>query len=110
MASPTNLMLFGYQSIRMDAPQDALAIGKQVLEGFADREGYALTTIFVEKDANKPLAALAALIEAAKRDDVRFVAVPTPMDLGLIPRVRQLTRRTLQVEAGVHVLVVDPRR
>jgi hypothetical protein len=54
------------------------------------------------------LSALAALIEVAKRDDLHAVAVPTPEDLGSLPRVQQLTRQMLEREAGVRVLVVDP--
>jgi hypothetical protein len=103
-------ILLGYMCVRLDAPSNAAARGQTVLARYAEREGFALGTVFVERDVNRPLSALAALIETAKREDITVVAVPTPTDLGLLPRVQWLTCRMLQREAGIRVLVVDPAR
>jgi hypothetical protein len=101
-------VLLGYLNLRVDAPRGAVARGQRALARYAAKEGFALGTVFVEQDLNRPLAALAALIEVAQRDDVHVVAVPTSKDLGSLPRVQQLTRQMLEREAGVRVLIVDP--
>jgi hypothetical protein len=100
-------VLFGYLTVRVGAPRGAIANGERSLARYAQREGFTLGTIFVERDVNRPMSALASLIEAAKREDVQAVAVPSPVDLGLLPRVQQLTRQLLEREAGVRVLVVE---
>lgn len=99
-------MLFGYLNVRVDAPRGAQEHGERVVREYAWREGYSLGTVFVEWNHNRPLSALMSLIEAANRDDVRVVAVPTPSDLGSLPSVRRLTRHVLMREANVHVIVV----
>jgi hypothetical protein len=103
-------ILFGYLCVRLDAPSGAAVRGESVLARYAEREGFALGTVFVEHDVNRPLSALASLIETAKREDIRVVAVPMLTDLGLLPRVQLLTRQMLQREAGIRVLVVEPAR
>ena len=110
MESLTRPVLFGYQSVRLNAPEDALARGERSLKGYAEREGYSLGTIFVEQDPDRPLSALNALMDAARREGVKAVAVPTPLDLGQVARVRHLTRRKLQNEGQLRVLVVEPER
>jgi hypothetical protein len=101
-------ILVGYQTIRIDTSSDDVARGRQLLAEFAAREGFALTEIYVERDPNRPCSALTALIEAARRDSIAAVAVPTLDDLGRLPRVRRIMRDRLQRDAGVRVLVVEP--
>jgi len=102
-------LLLGYQQVRVDAPRDAVAGGRQLLAIFAAREGFALGEVFVERDVNRPCSALVALIEAARRCGATAVAVPTSEDLGRLPRVRHLMQRRLEREAGVRVLIVGKR-
>ena len=110
MRATVGPILFGYMCVRLDAPSGAAKWGQTLLARYAEREGFALGTVFVERDVNRPLSALAALIETAKREDIRVVAVPRPTDLGLLPRVQWLTRQMLQREAEIRVLVVEPAR
>jgi hypothetical protein len=99
-------ILFGYQTVRLSTPAEAVAKGREELAAFALREGFALGEVFVERDVDRPCSALAALISAARRSGVAAVAVPTTDDLGRLPRVRWLMRYRLEREAGVRVLVV----
>jgi hypothetical protein len=100
-------ILFGYQTVRLNTPAEEVAKGREALAAFALREGFALGEVFVERDADRPCSALAALICAARRSGVAAVAVPTTDDLGRLPRVRWLMRYRLEREAGVRVLVVQ---
>ena len=99
-------VLYGYQTARAGTPAFEIDRGREALAAFAQREGFALGEIFVERDANHPSSALTALISAARRSGVAAVAVPTDEDLGRLPRVRRLMRTRLEREAGVQVLVV----
>ena len=83
-----------------------MARGERTLREYAWREGFSLGTVFVERNAARPLSALSSLIVAANRDDVRVVAVPTATDLGSSPRLRLLMTELLQREADVRVLIV----
>jgi hypothetical protein len=100
-------ILFGYQTVRLSTTPTEIAEGRRSLRQFAAQEGFALAEIFVEQDINRPCSALVALIESAVRTRVAAIAVPTPSDLGRLPRVQGLTRARLEREAGVPVLVVE---
>lgn len=102
-------ILFGYQTVRVSTPADEVARGREALAAFALREGFALAEVFVERDVDRPCSALTALISAARRSNVKAVAVPTSADLGTLPRVRWLMRYRLEREAGVRVLVVQSK-
>lgn len=101
-----NPMLFGYQLVRVNTSPEEVENGGRLLAAFAALEGFALGTVFVERDACRPWSALAALIESARRLEVAAVAVPRVTDLGLQPLVQQLTRRRLEADAGLRVLVL----
>lgn len=101
-------VLYGYLTVPVNAPRETLARGQRVLQEYAQREHYALGTVFIERSTNRPLTALSSLIEAANRDDIRVMAVPTATDLGSLPGVRQLLRQMLDREASVRVIIVEP--
>jgi citrate lyase beta subunit len=100
-------LLFGYQRAALGSSPDEIENGRRILTAFAAAEGYALGEIFLEHDVNKPLSALAALIDAARRTEVTAVVVPTLADLGRLPRVRVELAKRLQREAGVRVLTAQ---
>jgi hypothetical protein len=100
--------MVGYQQVRVSSSPDDVARGRRALVDYAAREGFALADVLVERDANRPCSALVALIDLVRGSDVAAVAVPTPLDLGRLPRVQRLTRERLEREGGVRVIVVEP--
>ena len=77
----TRPTLLGY--VRADALSCAeeLAAATDSLALFASTEGYTLGTVYTERDAAES-AAFHALLDEAKRTDVRAVVVPTLQHLG----------------------------
>lgn len=99
-------LLFGYQMARLDTTQDELLAGRAALVAFAQREGYALAEVYLESDLNRPTSALAALIAASRQRHVTAIAVPAATDLGRLKRVQELTKRRLERETNVPVLII----
>ena len=99
-------LLIGYQTIRLNTAIEDVANGHRLLAMFAAQEGYALGTVFEERNANRPCSALVSLIEMARRGGVSAVAAPRAEDLGLLPRVQELTRKRVEREGGIRVLIV----
>lgn len=77
-------LILGY--IRADplTTDRELAIGTAELASFAEREGYALGTVFIERMGPVPVAFEAMLTEAA-RAGVRAVVMPGPVLLACAP-------------------------
>jgi hypothetical protein len=104
----TKPILYGYQAVRLDTARAEEAAGLAALRAFAQAEGYALSTIFVERDVNRPCSALAALIAVAcTHEEQVFVAVPRMSDLGRLPRVQALTSQRIERESGARVLLAQ---
>jgi hypothetical protein len=86
----TRPTLLGY--VRADALSCAeeLAAATNSLAAFAIAEGFTLGTVYTERDAAES-AAFHALLDEAKRKDVRAVVVPTLQHLGAVgsPTVMQ---------------------
>lgn len=66
-----------------------LAHAKRVLAEFAEREGYALGTIYVERPERTP-AAFEALVATAVRDEAAAIIVPGASHLALIGSAAEL--------------------
>jgi hypothetical protein len=83
----TRPTLLGY--VRADALSCAeeLAAATDSLALFASTEGYTLGTVYTERDAAES-AAFHALLDEAKRTDVRAVVVPTLQHLGAVGGMR----------------------
>jgi DNA invertase Pin-like site-specific DNA recombinase len=82
MTIGTRPLLLGY--IRADESRNdaEVAEARSHLEAFADAEGFALGTVYVEHGATRP-AAFSALLEDIRRDEeVWAVVVPEVRDLG----------------------------
>jgi DNA invertase Pin-like site-specific DNA recombinase len=99
--------VFGYMNVTLHRGPDHAENDRRVMTAFAEREGFAMEEIFEDKDANSPLSALLALIEAANRSDATAVVVPRLADLGRLPRVRAELAKRLQREGGLRVLVAQ---
>jgi len=101
-------ILLGYQTVHIDTSAYQVRTARRELAAFAQREGYALTDVFLESAEENSFAALTAVIESARNPEVAAIAVPTSTDLGPMPRAQQETRQRLERESGVPVMVVDP--
>lgn len=106
MNAPLPLLL-GYHMVRLGSASRAEEIAQKVLTKYAAKEGYALGTIYVERDYNHPCAALAAVIAAAPIAGAAGIVVHTAMDLGSSVPVQHATRARLERETGVPVLVAS---
>ena len=79
----TRPTLLGY--VRADAVSCAeeLAAATDELVAFASAEGFTLGTVYTERDAAES-AAFQALLDEAKRTDIRAVVVPSMVHLGAV--------------------------
>ena len=102
-------VLFGYQVVAAATGPEAVRAGQTKLRRYAMRQGFTLGPVFIQRQTDRPGAALQALIRAARRSPMAVVGVPTLADLGASARARWLTRFLLLREAGARVLVAEPR-
>jgi hypothetical protein len=102
----TRPTLLGY--VRADALSCAeeLAAATDSLALFASTEGYTLGTVYTERDAAES-AAFHALLDEAKRTDVRAVVVPTLQHLGPVGPPAGMQQQLEFHQA--HVWAVDSR-
>jgi hypothetical protein len=98
-------VLLGYQNAHNQDASTTL-LKRLALEQFARVEGYDLAHIFVENDRDHPGVAFEALVARSSGSDVEAVAVPSPHDLGAIPRVQQLTLQRMQDECDARIVVI----
>jgi hypothetical protein len=98
-------LALGYvrEESRMSDPE--LAYAKRVLAEYAEREGYALGTIYVERVDRTP-AAFEALVTSAIRDEAAVVIVPGFHHLALIGSAVELAAH-LAKTTGACVLDAD---
>ncbi|GAA3084080.1 hypothetical protein JOF29_004407 [Kribbella aluminosa] len=72
----TKPLLLGYIPMHLLMTDAELDAAKQQLEAFADVEGFALNTIYVERVETTP-AAFQALVESVNRYEATAVVVPS---------------------------------
>lgn len=77
-----------------------------VLSEFADREGYALGTVYIERVERTP-AAFEALLATAIRDEAAAIVVPGFEHLALIGSTQELAQHMAKT-TGSHILTTDP--
>jgi hypothetical protein len=96
-------LMLGYVRAHLLMTERELSVLKQELARFAQQEGYALGTVYVERIDRIP-AALGALLEAVERERPAALVVPSVLHLaplGLPPKVMHF----LEATTGVRVLV-----
>lgn len=71
-------VVLGYISSDPLTTERELAVSTAELAAFAEREGYALGTVFIERSSPPP-AAFAAMLAEAARTGVRAVVMPGPV-------------------------------
>jgi hypothetical protein len=85
--------------------EEELARATCQLREFADREGYVLGTVYVERIERTP-AAFEALIASAIRDEARVILVPGLEHLQLIGSAEELTEHMAKT-AGARILSAE---
>jgi nucleotide-binding universal stress UspA family protein len=107
MTDHTRPLLLGYLRKYPTMSDAELELAKKRLAEFAEREGFALGTVYVEHLHNDP-AAFDALIEAANRYEVTAVVVPTAIHLSPVGALQSKKAR-LERETGARVLIAGSR-
>lgn len=94
---------YGYLQASLHPDCGSLAIAQRELTEFADHEGFALTDVFVEDDAQHT-SAFAALMDALRTHDIDCVFVPSLRHLARLPGLRSaicVRLRTVGVDLRV---------
>lgn len=86
--------------------EEELARATCVLHEFADREGYALGTVYIERVGRTP-AAFEALVASAIHEEAAAIVVPGPGHLQLIVSAQELAEHTAKT-TGARILNADP--
>jgi hypothetical protein len=103
MTNATRPLLFGYVRVHLLMTRRELNGVKQRLAEFADDEGYTLANIFIEQAHTVP-AAFQALVDAARKHEVKTVVVPGMQHLKVLPPGM---REHLEHYAGAHVIAAE---
>lgn len=77
------------------------------ISDFANREGLALTLVFIEKQPGRA-AALHAVTRYCQNHAIRNVVVPTGEHLNRLPALAHLARELLQEDVGGRVWIAAP--
>jgi hypothetical protein len=100
-------LLFGYLHPQPGTPREVLDALKRQLTTYAEREGFCLGEIFVERpEANS--SAFNGLLAALKQHEARAVAVPTLYHLARFPGLQLAMKEHLERETGARLLVMYP--
>lgn len=70
--------MLGYIAADPLSTERELATSTAALAAFADREGYALGTVYIDRTGTPP-AAFAAMLEEAARTGARAIVMPGPV-------------------------------
>ncbi len=100
-------VLFGHLHPHPGTERDVLERLKHELTAFAEREGFCLGEIFVERaDANS--LAFNGLLAAVKQHEAHAAAVPTLFHLARFPGLQLAMKEHLERETGARLLVMYP--
>ncbi|PZS26827.1 MAG: hypothetical protein DLM59_17505 [Pseudonocardiales bacterium] len=99
--------MLGYLQVRPGPTSELLDWLHSDLVTYAEREGFALADVFVER-ADSGRAALSGLVEALKHQEIGAVVVPALEHLSGFPGGRQALRLLIERDTGARVHVVYP--
>ncbi|MFI9175955.1 hypothetical protein [Streptomyces lincolnensis] len=106
MTTPAPLCV-GYLRLRMSDDDQSEQQHVANIAAFAEREGLALSMVFVEKRWQRTLA-LNALMAYCQGHDIRHVIVPTGEHLNQLPVLSDLSKEVLEQSIGGQVWIVAP--
>lgn len=100
-------VVLGYLRTPDGATDDVLAWLQRELADYAEREGFCLAAVFVER-TGAGSAALTAVMDALKRREAQAVLLPALEHLSPSPASRQALRHLIERETGAQVLIMYP--
>ncbi len=98
---------FGYVRIAAHASEQAVRDMRKDLAAYAEREGYTLTEVFMERE-DSGSSEFAALIDAISRSEPPMVVVPSMCHFAHLPGLRIAMKDLIERETGARVLVIAP--
>lgn len=104
MTTPAPLCV-GYLRLRMSDDDQSEQQHVAAMAAFAEREGLALSIVFVEKRWSRTLA-LNAMTAYCRHHDIRNVIVPTARHLNQLPVLSELSQDALEQDINGRVWVV----
>jgi hypothetical protein len=102
---PRPLML-GYIRIRLDSPAEVERTGREAMSRYAVERGCTLAEVFVDSNENRPDAALAAAIVAARSWHATTILVPDMSHLGRLRNAQDTMRLRIENESGATVVAL----
>jgi len=97
----------GYLRLRLSDDDQSEQQHVVAMAALAEREGFSLSLLFVEKRWQRTLA-LNALTAYCQRHGIRNVIVPTSAHLNVLPMLADLSKELLQQDIGGQVWIVAP--
>jgi Resolvase, N terminal domain len=98
---------FGYARIAAHASEHAVRAMRKDLAAHAEREGYMLTEVFMERE-DSGSSAFAALIDAINRSEPPVVVVPSMCHFAHLPGLQIAMKDLIERETSARVLVIAP--
>lgn len=95
----------GYMRLAPDTSEQAARRLRAELAAGAEREGYTLGEVFIERDAGGS-SAFAALIDALTQSKTPVVLVPGMCHFAHLPGLRTAMRNHLERETGARVVII----
>jgi hypothetical protein len=105
MTDATRPLILGYLRKHLLMTEEELADTTERLAHFAQIEGFALGTVYVEQVDTAP-AAFQALVEAANRDEVTAVVVPSMLHFAVLSAPATIKQRFEHL-TGARVVVAN---
>jgi hypothetical protein len=102
--------IYGYMrlAVSSDSPDESERIRVE-LGAFADREGFALDEVFIER-LGATDSAFDVLIERLKTSETRNVLVPSLWHFARLPGLQEAMQQHIQRETGARIWVVQGQR
>jgi hypothetical protein len=101
------LPAFGYMRIAAGTPENATGqFLREALGAYAERAGYALAEVFVEREESRS-SAFAALMDALYLSERPVVIVPSLCHFAHLPGLRLAMKQRIERETGALVIVMN---
>jgi hypothetical protein len=104
--SAVRLSAFGYMRLAADIPEQSARHLRDQLATSAEREGYLLVEVFIERDADGT-SAFAMLIDALTQSRTTVVLVPDMCHFAHLPGLRTAMKDHLERETGARVVITE---
>jgi hypothetical protein len=98
---------FGYARLSAHSSDHVARDLREDLAAYAEREGYLLAEVFIERE-DSGSSAFAALIDALNHSELPVVIVPSLCHFAYLPGLRIPMKDLIERETGARVLVIAP--